>query len=66
MPCKKTDLISAINSFGAAKASGDNTLLAFSVNLVQSLIDTLDFEGEIEVTTAEVEDKSKTKKQVKE
>jgi hypothetical protein len=66
MPCKKTDLISAINSFGAARASGDNTLLAFSVNLVQSLIDTLDFEGEIEVTTAEVEDKSKTKKQVKE
>jgi len=43
MPCKKTDLISAINSFGAARASGDNTLLAFSVNLVQSLIDTLDF-----------------------
>lgn len=66
MPCKKTDLISAINSFGAAKASGDNTLLAFSVNLVQSLIDTLEFEGEIEATTAEVEDKSKTKKQVKE
>lgn len=66
MPCKKTDLISAINSFGAARASGDNTLLAFSVNLVQSLIDTLDFEGEIEVTTGEVEDKSKTKKQVKE
>tara|TARA_B100001094_G_scaffold220831_1_gene214884 strand:+ start:5920 stop:6120 length:201 start_codon:yes stop_codon:yes gene_type:complete len=66
MPCKKTDLISAINSFGAARASGDNTLLAFSVNLVQSLIDTLDFEGEIEVTTAEVEDKSKTKKQGKE
>ena len=66
MPCKKTDLISAINSFGAARASGDNTLLAFSVNLVQSLIDTLDFEGEIEVTTAEVEDTSKTKKQVKE
>jgi hypothetical protein len=66
MPCKKTDLISAINSLGAAKASGDNTLLAFSVNLVQSLIDTLEFEGEIEDTTTEVEDKSKTKKQVKE
>ena len=45
MACKKTDLISAINSFGAARASGDNTLLAFSVNLVQNLIDTLEFEG---------------------
>ncbi len=46
MPCKKTDLISAINSFGAARASGDNTLLAFSVNLVQNLIDTLEVAGE--------------------
>ena len=46
MPCKKTDLISAINSFGAARASGDNTLLAFSVNLVQNLVDTLEFAGE--------------------
>lgn len=46
MPCKKTDLVSAINSFGAARASGDNTLLAFSVNLVQNLIDTLEFAGE--------------------
>ena len=46
MHCKKKDLISAINSFGAARASGDNTLLAFSVNLVQNLIDTLEFAGE--------------------
>ena len=45
MPCKKTDLISAINSFGAARASDDNTLLAFSVNLGQNLIDTLEFAG---------------------
>jgi len=57
MPCKKADLISAINSFGAAKASGDNTLQAFSVNLVQSLLDTLDFENEKKPTTNEIENK---------
>jgi len=64
MPCKKTDLISAINSFGAARASGDNTLLAFSVNLVQSLIDTLEFEGEGELGTIQIKDQSKTKEEV--
>jgi hypothetical protein len=64
MPCKKTDLISAINSFGAARASGDNTLLAFSVNLVQSLIDTLDFAGETEITNTQVKDQNETKEEV--
>ena len=47
MTCKKSDLISAINTFGAARSSGDDTLLAFSVNLVQSLLDTIEFEGEL-------------------
>ncbi len=60
MPCKKTDLISAINSFGAARASGDNTLLAFSVNLVQSLLDTIEFEGESENLASQVVDTDKT------
>jgi len=61
MPCKKTDLISAINSFGAARASGDNTLLAFSMNLVQSLLDTLEFEGEGEIGSTEVKGQSENK-----
>tara|TARA_B100001094_G_scaffold289731_1_gene306833 strand:- start:3824 stop:4012 length:189 start_codon:yes stop_codon:yes gene_type:complete len=47
MTCKKSDLISAINTFGAARSSGDDTLLAFSMNLVQSLLDTIEFEGEL-------------------
>ena len=64
MPCKKTDLISAINSFGAARASGDNTLLAFSVNLVQSLVDTLEFEGEGEPGTTQAKVQSETKEEV--
>ena len=64
MTCKKSDLISAINSFGAARASGDNTLLAFSGNLVQSLLDTIEFEGEGEITAAQVTDHSKPKEVV--
>lgn len=64
MTCKKSDLISAINSFGAARASGDNTLLAFSVNLVQSLLDTIEFEGEGEISATEVTDQSETKEVV--
>tara|TARA_Y100000385_G_C12567064_1_gene414697 strand:- start:188 stop:385 length:198 start_codon:yes stop_codon:yes gene_type:complete len=64
MPCKKTDLVTAINSFGAARASGDNTLLAFSVNLVQSLIDSLEFAGETEITNTQVKDQNETKEEV--
>lgn len=46
MACKKSDLITAINSYAAAKATGDSTLLALSVNLLQGLMDTLQFEEE--------------------
>ena len=64
MTCKKSDLISAINSFGAARASGDNTLLAFSGNLVQSLLDTIEFEGEGEITTAQSTEHNESKEVV--
>ena len=46
MACKKSDLITAINSYAAAKATGDSTLLALSVNLLQGLMNTLEFEEE--------------------
>ena len=46
MACKKSDLITAINSYAAAKTTGDSTLLALSVNLLQGLMDTLQFEEE--------------------
>jgi hypothetical protein len=46
MTCKKSDLITAINSYAAAKTTGDSTLLALSVNLLQGLMDTLKFEEE--------------------
>ena len=46
MTCKRSDLITAINSYAAAKTTGDSTLLALSVNLLQGLMDTLQFEEE--------------------
>jgi len=49
MACKKSELISAVNSFGAARATGDGNLIAFSGNLIGQLIETLEFEPEDEV-----------------
>ena len=46
MTCKKSELISAINSFGAARATGDGNLVGFSANLIGQLIDTLEFAPE--------------------
>ena len=46
MTCKKSDVMTAINSYAAAKTTGDSTLLALSVNLLQGLMDTLEFEEE--------------------
>jgi hypothetical protein len=60
MACTKAELISAINSFGAARATADGNLIAFAGNLVGQLIETLEFapenqEEEEEVTVAETE-----------
>lgn len=46
MACKKSELISAINSFGAARATGDGNLVGFSANLIGQLIETLEFAPE--------------------
>ena len=57
MTCKKSELISAINSFGSARATGDGNLIAFSVNMIGQLIDTLEFEPEeVPAEEAEVEE----------
>jgi len=49
MACKKSELISAINSFGSARATGDGNLISFSAQLIGQLIDTLEFAPEEEV-----------------
>ena len=53
MACKKNELVSAINSFGSARATGDANLIAFAANMIGSLLDTLEFSPEEE---AKVED----------
>ena len=59
MTCKKSDLITAINSYAAAKTTGDSTLLALSVNLLQGLMDTLEFEEENVVLKEQASDEAK-------
>jgi hypothetical protein len=57
MACKKSELISAINSFGSARSTGDPNLVAFAGNLIGQLIETLEFAPEEpEETTEEVGD----------
>jgi len=46
MACKKSALVSAINSFGSARATGDGNLIQFAANLIGQLIETLEFEPE--------------------
>ena len=53
MACKKSELISAINSFGAARASGDINLINFAGNLVGNLDQTLEFSPEEEEAEGE-------------
>jgi len=59
MACTKAELISAINSFGAARATGDGNLVAFAGNLIGQLIETLEFgpgnQEEEEAVIAETE-----------
>jgi len=51
MACTKSQLVSAINSFGAARASGDSNLISFAANMIGSLLDTLEFNPEEEIKT---------------
>tara|TARA_R100001509_G_C4777581_1_gene185217 strand:- start:283 stop:468 length:186 start_codon:yes stop_codon:yes gene_type:complete len=48
MACKKSELVSAINSFGAARSTGDGNLVAFSGRLIGELLENLNFEPEDE------------------
>lgn len=48
MPCKKSDMISAINSYAAATKAEDRTLINFAASLVSQLVETLEFSPEEE------------------
>ena len=46
MACKRSELVSAINSFGNARASGDVNLINYAGQLVGQFIETLEFDSE--------------------
>ena len=50
MACKKSELVSAINSFAAARAANDGNLIQFSGQLLGQCLETLDFDPEEETT----------------
>lgn len=57
MACKKSELVSAINSYASARATNDANLLRFGSQLVEACIATLEFSPEEEPDTeVEVED----------
>ena len=51
MACKKSELVSAINSFGSARVTDDTNLISFAASMIGSLLDTLEFNPEEEVKT---------------
>ena len=54
MACKKSELVSAINSFGAARATGDANLTGYAGQLIGQLLQTIEFAPE-ETATSEGE-----------
>ena len=50
MACKKSELVSAINSFAAARAANDSNLIQFSGQLLGQYLEKLDFDPEEEKT----------------
>ncbi len=53
MACKKSELVTAINSFATARATGDVALQQMSAQLLQNAVDSLEYEPEEEATTVE-------------
>ena len=55
MTCKKSELVSAINSYAAARATGDGNLQAYSARLVEQYVGSLEFAPEEEAPAEEAE-----------
>ena len=55
MACKKSELVSVINSYANARVSGDGNLINFSSNLLGQVIETLEFDPEEEQGVQEEE-----------
>ena len=46
MACKQSELVEAINSYAAARTTGDVKLQQFSTSYLQKLVETLEFSPE--------------------
>ena len=55
MACKKSELISVINSYSAARVSNDGNLINISASMLQQVIEKLEFEPEEETPVSETE-----------
>lgn len=55
MPCKKSELVSAVNSYTSARMTNDAPLVKMAAEALQNLVDTLEFEPEAEVETEAAE-----------
>ena len=55
MACKKSELVSAVNSYSVARTTGDANLTNLSGTILQNLIDTLEFAEEKEKNESDTE-----------
>lgn len=46
MACKKSELVAAINSYATARATGDTILINIASQMLQSLVDSLNYLAE--------------------
>lgn len=46
MPCKKSELVTAINSYVSARSTQDSTLINMAASLLQNMLDSLAFSAE--------------------
>jgi hypothetical protein len=56
MPCKKSELITAMNSYVSARLSQDATLINMAASLLQNMVDSLTFSPEEEAAETPVEE----------
>jgi hypothetical protein len=54
MTCKKSELVTAVNSYAAARTTGDANLQRLSSVLLEQLIDSLEFAEEVDERQTEV------------
>jgi hypothetical protein len=52
MACKKSELVAGINSYVAARLTGDAPLINAAASMLQPLLDSIDYEPEDEAPEA--------------